>query len=350
MNLLSSPFTRQSLKTHELMRMVILCCIPGILVQAYFFGYGNLIQIALAAATCWGTEAIIMIMRNRPALRITGDHSALLTGVLLGIAVPPFLPWWMTVIAAVFAIGVVKHLYGGLGNNLFNPAMAGYVLLLISFPVAMTSWQPVAALSQHPVGVWDSLQLVFTGFSADGFSLQQVRMTIDGIAAATPLDTVKTDLHQGLTLDESMLKPVFGSFAGAGWEWINLAFLLGGLYLIYRRVTSWAIPGGMLISLFVCSAIGFAFSPDGTASPLLHLFSGATMLGAFFIATDPVSACTTVRGRWIFGALIGLLVYVIRTWGGYPDGVAFAVLLANMCVVLIDHYSKPRTYGHKEAR
>ncbi|MBW8190700.1 electron transport complex subunit RsxD [Neiella marina] len=348
MNLLSSPFTRQSLKTHELMRMVILCCIPGIAIQWYFFGWGNLIQIMLAVSACWVTEAVILIMRARPVFRITRDSSALLTGVLLGIALPPFLPWWMTVIAAVFAIGVVKHLYGGLGNNLFNPAMAGYVLLLISFPVAMTSWQPVVAQAQHQMGLWDSLNLVFTGFSSDGYSIQQARMTLDGITAATPLDTIKTDLRQGLTLDESQQNPVFGVFAGAGWEWVNLAFLLGGLYLIYRRVISWAIPGGMLLSLFVISGISFAFQPDGAASPMMHLFSGATMLGAFFIATDPVSACTTVKGRWIFGALIGAMVYAIRTWGGYPDAVAFSVLLANMSVMLIDYYCKPRTYGHKE--
>lgn len=332
------------------MGLVLIAAVPGILVQAYFFGWGNLIQIAIAATTAWLTEIMVLRLRSRPALSIASDNSALLTGVLLGIALPPLLPFWMTVIATVFAIAVVKHMYGGLGHNIFNPAMAGYVLLLIAFPVAMTSWQPVQSLATHPMGFWDTLQLIFTGFSSDGYSLQQARMTLDGFTAATPLDTLKTDLREGLTAAESQQKPIFGYVAGLGWEWVNIAFLVGGLYLAKRRLIAWAIPGGFLASLFVCSLLGFALHPDGTASPLVHLFGGATMLGAFFIATDPVSACTTPKGRWLFGALIGALVYAIRTWGGYPDAVAFAVLLANMCVSLIDYYSQPRTYGHKEKR
>lgn len=346
----SSPFTTRPLRTPALMRIVILACIPGILAQAYFFGWGNLVQIVIAAAAAWLTEAAIMIMRNRPVLKTTSDNSAILTGVLLGIALPPLLPFWMTILATVFAIAVVKHLYGGLGNNLFNPAMAGYVLLLIAFPVAMTSWQPVLSQAENPMGLWDTLSLIFSGFSSDGYSLQQARLTLDGFAAATPLDTLKTDLREGLTALESQQKPVFGLVAGLGWEWINLGFLMGGCYLAKRKLISWAIPGGFLGALLICSLLGYALNPDQAASPMLHLFGGATMLGAFFIATDPVSACTTEKGRWIFGALIGVLVYAIRTWGGYPDAVAFAVLLANMSVSLIDYYTQPRTYGHKEKR
>ncbi|MCM2680817.1 electron transport complex subunit RsxD [Echinimonas agarilytica] len=329
------------------MRLVALCCIPGVLAQLYFFGWGNLIHICLAGFTAWVTEVIIMVMRNRPALRVANDCSAILTGVLLGIALPPFLPWWMTVLAVVFAIAVVKHVYGGLGNNPFNPAMAGYVLLLIAFPVAMTSWMPVQSQAEHSLSLVDTANLIFTGFTTDGFSLQQVRMTLDGMTAATPLDTLKTDLREGLTAAESQQKLVFGQFAGAGWEWVNLAFLAGGLYLIRRKAIDWAIPGGFLIALFIASLLGTVLHPDGTGSPVFHLLNGGTMLGAFFIATDPVSGSTTPKGRWIFGALIGVLIYSIRTWGGYPDAVAFSVLLANMCVALIDYYTKPVSYGHR---
>ena len=344
----SSPFATRPIRTPDLMKLVLLACVPGILVQAYFFGWGNLFQICIAATSAWLAEAAILYIRKRPVFKTAGDNSALLTGVLLGIALPPFLPFWMTIMASVFAIVVVKHLYGGLGHNVFNPAMAGYVLLLIAFPVAMTSWQPVLNQAEHPMGLWDSLHLIFSGFSSDGYTLQQARLTLDGLTSATPLDTLKTDLREGLTSFESQQKTVFGQFAAQGWEWVNLAFLVGGLYLAKRRLIALAIPGGFLAALLICSLFGYALNPDGTAPPLLHLFGGATMLGAFFIATDPVSACTTNKGRWIFGALIGTLVFAIRTWGGYPDAVAFAVLLANMTVSLIDYYTRPRTYGHKE--
>ena len=167
---------------------------------------------------------------------------------------------------------------------------------------------------------------------------------------ATPLDTLRTGLSRGLTLEESLQSPVFYGFAGTGWLWLNLAYLAGGLLLIQQNIISWRIPVAVLGSLFVLSAIAGLAAPDTLAGPLFHLFSGATMLAAFFIATDPVSASTTDRGRLWYGALIGLLVYIIRSYGGYPDAFAFAVLLANMCVPLIDYYTRPRTYGHKAKR
>ena len=169
---------------------------------------------------------------------------------------------------------------------------------------------------------------------------------IDGITMATPLDSFKTALVAGNTASEALSQPQFGEFAGLGWQWVNLAYLIGGLAMIKLRVISWQIPVSFLASLFVISGLFMLLTPDQTASPIIHLFSGATMLGAFFIATDPVSASTTVKGRLIFGAFIGAMVFIIRSWGGFPDGVAFAVLLANMCVPLIDYYTKPRTYGH----
>lgn len=348
MKLTSSPYTNRPMRTPDLMRIVILCAIPGLLTQLYFFGWGTLIQLVIAVATAYLSEAWVLKLRKRPVIRTLKDNSALLTALLLAIALPPYLPWWMTALATLFAIVLVKHLYGGLGQNIFNPAMAGYVLLLIAFPVAMTSWQPVLSQTAQPLSILDSLHLIFTGFTSDGYSLQQARLTLDGITAATPLDTLRTDLREGLTSFESQQKAVFGHLAGKGWEWVNLAFLLGGLYLAKRNLIAWSISAGFVGSLFVCALLGYALNPDGSAPPLLHLFSGATMLGAFFIATDPVSAATTPKGRWLFGALIGGIVYAIRTWGGYPDAVAFAVLLANMSVSLIDYYTRPTTYGHGE--
>ncbi|PSW03628.1 electron transport complex subunit RsxD [Photobacterium lipolyticum] len=345
-NIASSPHTHSRRSTSDIMRTVILCTALGVAAQWFFFGWGTLIQVLLASVVAVTSEAAIMKFRKRPALPYIRDNSALLTGVLLSISLPPLAPWWITVIGVVFAIVIAKHLYGGLGQNLFNPAMVAYVVLLISFPVQMTTWLPPLSLSAESASLTDSLLAIFTGFTQDGFSVHQLRLSVDGVTMATPLDTLKTSLTTGLTTTEAMAKPVFGTFAGVGWEWINLGFLLGGLIMLKMRVIQWHIPVGMLGALFVISSVAFLLNPDGTASPLFHLFSGATMLGAFFIATDPVSAATTVKGRIIFGALIGVLIYLIRTWGGFPDGVAFSVLLANMCVPLIDYYTRPRTYGH----
>ncbi|GAK86606.1 electron transport complex protein RnfD [Vibrio ponticus] len=274
------------------------------------------------------------------------DNSALVTAWLLAIAIPPLSPWWVITIGLVFAIVIAKHLYGGIGQNPFNPAMVAYVVLLISFPVQMTSWISPQELQATPISMVDAFSLIFTGFNVEGLSLQQIRTGIDGITMATPLDSFKTAIVAGQTASEAMSQPQFGAFAGLGWQWVNLAYLIGGIALIKLRVISWQIPVSFLAGLFVMSGLFMLLTPDQTASPMVHLFSGATMLGAFFIATDPVSASTTVKGRLIFGAFIGAMVFIIRSWGGFPDGVAFAVLLANMCVPLIDYYTKPRTYGH----
>lgn len=342
----SSPHAHNKKSTSAIMRTVLLCGLPGVTTLCYFFGWGVLIQLLLACATAVVAEALVLLLRKRPLAPYLRDNSALLTGFLLGVAIPPLAPWWIIIIGTLFAVVVAKHLYGGLGQNLFNPAMVGYVVLLISFPVQMTTWLPPDALSAHSLSITDVMTAIFTGHTTDGFSVNQLRMSVDGVTMATPLDTIKTALAGGRTVTEAMNSSVFGAVAGYGWFWVNLAFLAGGLWMVRQRIISWHIPAAMLGALFVMSVLGFIFAPDRVASPVVHLFSGATMLGAFFIATDPVSASTTPKGRLWFGAGIGILVYLIRTWGGYPDGVAFAVLLANLCVPLIDYYTQPRTYGH----
>nr|WP_086940586.1 electron transport complex subunit RsxD [Thaumasiovibrio occultus] len=342
----SSPHTHNRRRTNEIMRDVILCCSLGILAQTLFFGVGTLIQIAIASATAVIAEAAVLKMRQRP-LAVLRDNSALLTGVLIGICLPPLAPWWIAVIGAIFAIVIAKQIYGGIGQNLFNPAMVAYVVLLISFPVQMTTWQPPLSVMAEPSSVADALSVIFTGFNVDGYSAIQMQMGIDGTTMATPLDTLKTGFSTGFTRSELQQLPIFGAIAGLGWQWVNLGYLLGGLLMIRLRLIQWYIPAGMLGALGLVSLLVFIFNADSAGSPIFHLFSGATMLGAFFIATDPVSASTTVKGRLIYGALIGVLVYFIRAWGGFPDGVAFSVLLANMCVPLIDYYTRPRTYGHE---
>ncbi|KJY81461.1 electron transporter RnfD [Vibrio galatheae] len=342
----SSPHAHSRRSTPDLMKWVALCALPGLAAQTYFFGWGTIVQLIIAIVIGLSLEALVMVARKRPPMSALRDNSALVTAWLLAVAIPPLSPWWIVVIGLIFAIVIAKHLYGGIGQNLFNPAMVAYVVLLISFPVQMTSWISPSELQATPISGGDAFSLIFTGFNLEGLSLQQIRTGIDGVTMATPLDAFKTALTAGNTASEAMAQPQFGGLAGIGWEWVNLAYLVGGLLLIKVRVINWHIPLSFLISLTVISSLFIMVTPGTSASPLVHLLSGATMLGAFFIATDPVSASTTVKGRLIFGAFIGAMVFIIRTWGGFPDGIAFAVLLGNMCVPLIDYYTKPRTYGH----
>ena len=343
----SSPHTTRGLTTNQMMRLVCYAAIPGLLTQMYFFGWGSLIQLIICIASAVVAEAIILSLREKPVRRTLADGSAILTGVLLALSIPPLAPWWVAVIGVAFAIVIVKQLYGGMGFNLFNPAMAGYVVLLISFPVAMTNWLPVSELTSHDLTFIDALFTIFTGFSQEGYSLNQLKMTVDGITMATPLDHFKTALSQQLTTEEILTNPIYTTYGGAGWQWVNLAYLAGGLILLKLGVIRWHIPVAILATLFVLSFTSLAVAPDLSLPPSIHLLSGATMFAAFFIATDPVSASTTPKGRLVYGALIGILIFLIRQWGGYPEGVAFAVLLANMCVPLIDHYTQPTVYGHR---
>ncbi|NOU52851.1 electron transport complex subunit RsxD [Pseudoalteromonas sp. JBTF-M23] len=346
----SSPHNHSHKNVSKLMLSVIAACIPGIIAQCYFFGFGVIVQLFIALITASASEAVMLKLRNRPIWTSLSDGSAWLTAVLLAVSIPPLAPWWVVVIGTIFAIAMVKQLYGGLGFNVFNPAMAAYVLLLISFPVQMTSWNAPSELLAQPISVADTLSLVFFAENGAGQNLISTMTGVDGTTMATPLDTVKTAVSQNLTVTEAMSAVQFGEYAGIGWMWVNLAFLAGGLFLLKAKVINWHIPVAMLGALALCAAIGFIIAPGSHGGSIFHLLSGATMLGAFFIATDPVSASTTNQGRLIYGACIGVLVYVIRNYGGYPDAVAFAVLIMNMAVPLIDHYTQPRTYGHGAAK
>jgi len=343
----SSPHNHTQNETSSLMRLVIYATVPGIFAQWYFFGWGNIIHISLAIIAAFIAEFSVLSLRKKKISPELLDGSAILTAVLLGISIPALAPWWISVFGVIFAIVIVKQLYGGLGHNPFNPAMAAYVMLLISFPVQMTLWQPPLSLMAFDLDFENTLTAIFTGFTNDGFSTDQLRLHVDGYTMATPLDTLKTNLTLGLTVSESFKSPIFGQHFGIGWEWINLGFLAGGILLIAKKAIDWVTPVSFLASLFICSLIAFLISPDSSASTMFHWFSGATMLGAFFILTDPVSGATSTKGRIVFAALAGLLVYLIRKFGGYPDAIAFAVLLCNMSAPLIDQYTRPRTYGHQ---
>lgn len=290
---------------------VLAALVPGIVLEALLFGPGVLANILLCAACCWLTEAGCLRLRAQPLRPYLLDASAPLTGVLLALALPPQSPWWLPVTGGFIAIALGKQVYGGLGHNAFNPAMVGYAALLVSFPLPMTAWAGP-----------------------------------DAVSSATALDHLHTELLRGRTLSEIRADAAISVLGAAGWEWVALGFLAGGLWLLRRRIVRWQIPLGVLAGLTLPALAFWAMDPDRYASPLFHLFSGASLLGAFFIATDPVSAATSPRGRLWYGAGIGLIAWIIRSWGDYPDGFAFAVLLMNLAAPTLDRYTRPRVYGH----
>ncbi len=335
---LTSPHTIRRNSVNRVMLLVILALIPGAIAMIWYFGWGVLINMALASTVAVAAEALVLRLRGLPVASTLMDLSAVLTALLFALAVPPTLPWWLTLLGMMFAIVVVKQLYGGIGYNPFNPAMAGYVFLLISYPVEMTTWLPPQMLSDHTLSFSQSLTLIFTGGLPTGLG-------IDAITMATPLDEMRTQLDLNHMIEEIRRSPLWGDFGGRGWEWVGNWYLLGGLFLLWKRVISWHIPVAMLGALVLLAGVFYLMDPQSHPFPAFHLFSGAAMLGAFFIATDPVTACTTKKGQVIYGAAIGVLVYTIRTWGGYPDAVAFAVLLMNMAAPTIDYYTQPRVFG-----
>lgn len=335
---LSPPFLSGTSRVTLHMIQLLLALVPALIALVYFFGSGVLINITLAVTVALLAEAAMLKLRDRPLKPFLTDGSAVVTAVLFAMAIPPLAPWWLTTIGILFAIIFAKHLFGGLGYNPFNPAMVAYALLLLSFPIEMTTWLPASGLTENSLNFADTFKMIFSGELASGVS-------IDTFSGATPLDVMKTQIRLSELPTYIQTQPLFGMFGGIGWEWINIWFAIGGLFLIYRGVISWHIPVSMLAAILIISGATYLISPESAASPLFHLLSGGTMIAAFFIATDPVTASTTLKGRLIFGAGVGLLTYIIRAWGGYPDGVAFAVLLMNMLVPLIDYYTQPKVYG-----
>lgn len=343
-----SPNIHSDNQLTKLMHQVMLATVPGFFALLYFFGWGVLFQLLIACTTALITETLMLKLRNRDWRMGIKDSSALVTAILLGLALPPLIPWWMTVLGVFFAIAFAKHLYGGLGYNPFNPAMVGYVLLLISFPVQMSSFSPALELWENALNFSDTFALIFTGATTSGITMEILISGVDGYSSATPLDTMKHQLAQGYMTSEVLKDPIYSGLAGVGWQWVNLGFLAGGIFLIYKRCTAWQLSAGMLIGLGGMALIFNVFAGDDYASPLFHLLSGGTMLGAFFIITDPVTASTTTKGRWIYAIGVGMLIWVIRTWGGYPDAIAFSILLMNMAAPTIDHYTRPLVYGEKD--
>ncbi len=332
-----APFLLKDTSVSQVMTQVCVALIPGIAAYASLVGPAILVQIVIATLAALAAEAVMLKIRGKPLLMFLTDGSAIVTGWLIALTFPPLAPWWLVVIGTVFAIVVAKHLYGGLGQNPFNPAMVAFAVCIVSFPALMSQWPSVGL----QLGLVDQMNVILGWMQR-----------VDALSGATPLDAMKTALKLGEgSIDVASLlanQDIYGNFAGRGWEWVSGGYLLGGLWLWHRKIITWHIPLTFLGSLMLISGGLWLYNPAQFASPLFHLLSGGAMLGAFFIATDPVSGCTTPRGKLIFGAGAGLLAYIIRVFGGYPDGVAFAVLLMNLCAPLIDYLSQPAIFGMKE--
>ncbi len=337
---LSGPFTHAPTGVQKTMFTVLLALVPATVFDLVLFGWPAVFLFVTTIAACVATEALCLTMAGQPVKATLADCSAVLTGWLLAMTLPPWAPWWIGALGAVFAIALAKHAFGGLGQNLFNPAMVARVALLVSFPVAMTAWvMPHPMLSASAPTFGAALSVTFGGGVPDALS------------AATALGHVKTELSRGTGVAQSLGQiagvpdMAMGLRAGSLGETSAVLILCGGLFMLARRIISWHIPASLLGSLFLSASLAHLADPQRFASGSFHLLSGASLLGAFFIATDYVTSPTSGLGKLIFGAGCGLLVWLIRSFAGYPEGMAFAVLLMNSLTPIIDQYTRPRLFG-----
>lgn len=343
---LSSPHMHGGDSIRATMLSVIIALLPAAGMAVWLFGWLAFLVITTSILACLFTEFAALKMMGRPAAPLL-DGSAALTGLLLALTLPAYLPWWMVVIGAVFAILLGKQLYGGLGYNPFNPALAARVILLISFPLNMTAWiMPMSGVHELDLyNLSDALDLFLFGPEA-------ISKALDTITMASPLGHVKTGLSQGIPINEALTAYNYSYFnafigfeAGSLGETSALALFIGGIYLLARHTITWHIPVAYIGTVMALAAIFNQIDPAHYTTPLFHMLAGGLILCAFFMATDPVSSPVTASGRIVFGIGCGVITYAIRTWGGYPEGAMFAVLLMNCTVPLIDHYFRPRVYG-----
>jgi len=321
----ASPHVHSDRTSKKMMYDVVIALIPAFLVSLYVFGIGALMVTAVAVISCLSFEYLIQKYVLKTAVTIN-DGSALLTGILLAFNVPSNLPVWMIIVGSLVAIGVAKSSFGGLGFNIFNPVLVGRVFLLVSFPVQMTTW-PSPVVNQTTM--------------------------VDAVTGATPLGVIKEGVMQGETITSlsaqipSTIDLFLGITGGSIGEMSTLALILGGIYLIAKKVITWHIPVTVLATMVILTGIFWSIDPEQYANPLIHIITGGAMLGAFFMATDPVTSPMSKKGMVLFAFGIGLITIVIRLFGAYPEGVSFAVIIMNAFVPLINTYFKPKKFGSK---
>ncbi|HRP95453.1 MAG TPA: RnfABCDGE type electron transport complex subunit D [Rhodocyclaceae bacterium] len=333
--MIHSPYIHKPASVQRVMLTVLLALTPGIAAYVWQVGAGILVNLTIATVTAVLAEALVLKLRGRPVGTAVADLSAIVTAWLVVLCFPPIVPWWLTMVAVLIAIVAVKHLYGGLGQNPFNPAMVAYCAMIVAYPSLMSQWPPAGGLD------FDTQLALILGGARD----------LDAITGATALDAMRTGMRAtGATVDAVLQADAFGQFGGRGWEWLAVGYLAGGLFLLARGVITWHMPLAFLTALAGIAGAFWIASPTQFASPLFHLASGGAMLAAFFIVTDPVTGATTPRGKLLFAAGVGVLAYLIRAFGAFPEGIAFAVLLMNMCVPLIDMKTQPRVFGQGRGR
>jgi electron transport complex protein RnfD len=305
------------------MYSVVVALIPAMFVGVYLFGFQALAIILLSVVASMATEAGTQRILGR---KVTiSDGSAVITGILLALNLPPTVPWWLVVTGSAIAIVIGKQIYGGLGYNPFNPALVARVILLISFPVQMTSWVKPSPLFSR---------------------------AIDVVTTATPLGEMKThllikDSLEGFTMGD-LWNPFIGNIGGSIGETSVIALLLGAGFLLYRGYITWHIPITFIGTIFILSGLFWLINPDQYMNPLFHILTGGLMLGAFYMATDMVTSPVTNRGMMVFGVGCGVISIIIRLFGGYPEGVSYSILLMNAATPLIDRYTRPMTFGWRK--
>lgn len=341
---ISGPYAHEKASVRRTMGLVMAALIPATALGLYLFAWPAILLFATTLVAVVVFEAASLALAGKPVRVFVTDGSALLTGWLLALSLPPTAPWWIAVVGAAIAIIVGKHIFGGLGQNVFNPAMVARVALLISFPLEMTSYiAPMPLMSDLAPSFGESLAAFFGGAG------------VDAVSGASILGHLKTELSRGAEMSQALAGQPgltvlgMGQMPGSLGETSALLLAAGGVFLIAMRVISWRIPLALLGTLAAMAAIFSFADPAHYPGPAIHLLSGASMLGAFFIATDPVTSPVSARGQLLFGVGCGALVYIIRTWAGYPEGMAFAVLLMNAATPLIDRYMRPRIFGHRRA-
>ncbi len=336
-----APFIAPRVDVASMMLQVVIVLIPAALAHVWYFGPGFLCNLLVAMLFCVSGEALVMKARGRSPMAAITDYSVVVTAVLLTFALPSLTPWWVTATGSLFAVIVAKHLYGGLGFNVFNPAMAGYVVILVAFPMEVNLWVAprMGDIDYQYLTTLQTINYTLTGLLPE-------TLAFDAISRATPLDAMQSGLRTMHTLAEIQINPIMGDFGGRGWEWISNLTAFGGVWLLIKKIIRWHIPAGVFAGLLIPASLLYAIDSSANASPGFYLFSGATILCAFFIATDPVSAATSPKGRFVYGVGIGILIFAIRKWGSYADGVAFAVLIMNMATPAIDYLTRPHIVGH----
>ncbi len=321
-----APLLKQRMTAAQTMRDVSYALLPATLAGIWFFGLSALLVLSASIAGAVLTEWVFSPAEARRER--LGDGTAVLTGLLLGLTVPTTIPLWMAFLGGVVSIGLGKLIWGGLGKNLFNPALVGRAFLAATFPNAMTTWAPVS----QPGG--------FFHIHASNLAMPFMHVEYDGVSAATPLGMMKFDNEPTAWTDLIM-----GNISGCIGETSGLLLVLGGIYLLLRRDIDWRIPASILLSVALFSGILYIAAPGSYPDPLFSVFAGGLLIGAIYMATDPVTSPLTPRGAWIFGIGIGLLVVLIRVYGGFPEGVMYAILLMNAATPLIDRYTQPRVFG-----